>query len=504
MLKAACLFVLPLLGCIFGLQAQEGPAMALKVDEQPSPPRLEVKIRLPESWPVQEIAASAGAQKLPVQFAPFGKSDADTTALLFLIDRSDPARAKTIEAVKAFIQRTIGTLDARTQFAVYAFDADLVPVAAFGTSKAEVPARLKAVKAGGMATELYRDTIEAIKVLEKTTARRKAVILFSDGKAEDTTFTLEQTVAAARQGDVAVCGVGYSEKPSGTIYLQSMRRLAAESFGFFGEADIHTKKEPPTFMNDLLARLHSGGQATVDLAGLKTGRQIDFAVLFAGHDPVKTSYTLTTLAPPEPPKGEGVETKVAEVAKKVADMAKNMEQVPAKVEEAAKKAAEENRKAEEATRAAEDAARAKKQAEEAAMKAAADKKKRLILVGCLVIVGSLIGALLVHRKRQVLPQPEAGPVYARLQVLDGDGTELLMRTTALRVGRGKDNDLTLKNDSVSRHHAEIHRTREGDFTITELNAGNGVIVNGEHVSKATLKNDDMIELGEVRIRFLIA
>jgi pSer/pThr/pTyr-binding forkhead associated (FHA) protein len=79
-----------------------------------------------------------------------------------------------------------------------------------------------------------------------------------------------------------------------------------------------------------------------------------------------------------------------------------------------------------------------------------------------------------------------------------------MRSTALRVGRGKDNDLELKNDSVSRHHAEIHRTREGDFTITELNSGNGVLVNGQQVTKTTLKNDDIIELGEVRIRFLIA
>ena len=78
-----------------------------------------------------------------------------------------------------------------------------------------------------------------------------------------------------------------------------------------------------------------------------------------------------------------------------------------------------------------------------------------------------------------------------------------MRTTALRVGRGKDNDLTLGNDSVSRHHAEISRTREGTFTITELNAGNGVLVNGQPVEKAALRNEDIIELGEVRIRFLI-
>jgi hypothetical protein len=509
MLKAACLFLLASIGGLASLAAQDAGPMALKVDEKPDPPRLELQLRLPEPWPVQEIAASSGAQKFPVQFTPYARAGADSTALLFLIDRSDPKRAKTIDAVKATIEKSIASLDDHTQFAVYVFDADLVPVAEFGTPKDETIASVKKVKALGMATELYRDTIDAIKILDKTKAARKAVILFSDGKAEDTTFTLEQTVAAARQADVAICGVGYAEKPTETIYLQSMRRLAAESCGYFAEADIRTKKEPPAYLEDLLARLHSGGQAVVDLKGLTAGKQIDLEVRFDGHDPLKTSYTLTKLTPAEPPKADGVASKVDEVAKKVADMAKNMEQVPARVEEAAKKASEETRKAEAQARAAEEAARQKKLAAETAAAQASAKKKHLAAaLVLLVLILAGIKAYLVHRQRQeerqAAAQPEPGPVFARLQVLDGDGTELLMRTTALRIGRGKDNDLALKNDSVSRHHAEIHRTREGAFTITELNAGNGVLVNGGQVSRATLKNDDIIELGEVRIRFLIA
>ena len=494
--KAACLLLLALLGSFISLEAQDAGEMLYKIDERPDPPRLEMDIRLPEPLPVKEVVATVGAEKLPVKFTPFGQADADTTALLFLIDKSDPKRARTVEAAKALILQTIGGLENRTQSAVYAFDADLTPVADFGTPKDEVPGRLKAVKALGMATELYRDTMEAIKVLEKISAGRKAIILFSDGKAEDTTFTLEQTTALARQAGVAICGVGYAEKPSATIYLQSMRRLAAETGGHFVEADIRTKKTPETFADDLLAKVHSGGHAVVDLTPLKAGKQVDVEVRTDGHDPYKCSYTLTKLAPPEPKpelvktadnkKVEEMASKVDEVAKKVADMAKTVESVPAKVEE--------SRKAEE------EAAMAKRQAEQTA----AAKKKRLtfaIVGGALFALVLLAVAALGLRKK---PAPADGPVYAKLQVLDGDGTELLMRSTALRVGRGADNDLALKNDSVSRHHAEIHRTRDGNFTITELNAGNGVLVNGEQVTKTALKNDDIIELGEVRIRFLIA
>jgi hypothetical protein len=502
MLKAACLTFFALSGGIVSLLAQEAAVVALKVEEKPGPPRLELQLRLPEPWPVKQIAASAGGQPLPVQFSAFGQASTDTTALLFLIDRSDPARAKTIKAVKAMIQRSIDALDDHTSFAVYAFDAKLVPVAEFGLSKQESLKQLETVKAVGMATELYRNTIDAIKILERTKAVRKAVVLFSDGKAEDTAYLLKDTVAAANQANVAICGVGYAEKPSATVDLQSMRRLASESCGYFAEADIGTKKEPATYLVDLLARLHSGGQATVDLKAMKAGKQVDLEVNFDGHEPIKTSYVLTTLAPAEPP--PEVEKKVDEVAKKMADMAKDIAQVPNQVEGAAKKAADETRKANEQAR-VEEAARKK------AMEDAAEKKRRLILAGAmasLAVILLAIGAVVARRKRQAAAEAAAllaaAPVYAKLQVLDGDGTELLMRTTALRVGRGKDNDLALKNDSVSRHHAEIHRTREGDFTITELNAGNGVFVNGEQVSKTKLKNDDIIELGEVRIRFLIA
>jgi len=352
--------------------------------------------------------------------------------------------------------------------------------------------------------------MEAIKVLEKVSAGRKAIILFSDGKAEDTTFTLDQTTALARQAGVAICGVGYAEKPSATIHLQSMRRLAAETGGYFVEADIRTKKIPERFADDLLAKVRSGGHAVVDLTPLKAGKQVDLEVHLDGHDPYKCSYTLTKLAPLEPKpepvkiadnkKVDEVANKVDEVAKKVADMAKNVEAVPAKVEEAAKKVGEENRKVQE------EAAAAKKQADEAAEAVAvatASKKRRILaMVGGGLLVVILLAAVALGLRKK--PVPAEGPVYAKLQVLDGDGTEVLMRSTALRVGRGMDNDLALKNDSVSRHHAEIHRTRDGNFTITELNAGNGVLVNGEPVTKTTLKNDDIIELGEVRIRFLIA
>src|SRR5271154_5015353 len=99
--KAASFLLLVLLGSIITVEAQEAGDMLYKIDERPDPPRLEMNIRLPVPLPVKEVVATVGAEKLPVKFTPFGQVDADTTALLFLIDKSDPKRARTVEAAKA-------------------------------------------------------------------------------------------------------------------------------------------------------------------------------------------------------------------------------------------------------------------------------------------------------------------------------------------------------------------------------------------------------------------
>src|SRR5271165_329645 len=86
--------------------------------------------------------------------------------------------------------------------------------------------------------------------------------------------------------------------------------------------------------------------------------------------------------------------------------------------------------------------------------------------------------------------------------LDADSTRHPITKTAVRIGRKQDNDLVMKNDSVSSHHAEI--LKRGDkFIIADLGAANGVFVMGKRVEKIALENGDIIELGEVRLRFTL-
>lgn len=118
------------------------------------------------------------------------------------------------------------------------------------------------------------------------------------------------------------------------------------------------------------------------------------------------------------------------------------------------------------------------------------------VLGLLLIAISIY--LIVKRIRKSRPV-----VYGALIEMNGMGTRHTILQTAIRVGRGSDNDIRLLNDSISMHHAEIHRRREGDFYIVDLASTNGVYVNETKTHQGELKHNDIVELGEVRLRFEI-
>lgn len=114
---------------------------------------------------------------------------------------------------------------------------------------------------------------------------------------------------------------------------------------------------------------------------------------------------------------------------------------------------------------------------------------------------AMLAAVIVGIKRF---KNKSSPVeYAFLDEMNGEGTRYSITKTASRIGRGADNDIRLVNDSISSHHAEIHRRREGGFYIVDLASTNGVFVNENKITQTELSNGDLVELGEVRLHFII-
>jgi hypothetical protein len=76
----------------------------------------------------------------------------------------------------------------------------------------------------------------------------------------------------------------------------------------------------------------------------------------------------------------------------------------------------------------------------------------------------------------------------------------LLPAKTIRIGRTPDNDITLADLDVSRHHAELHRNPDGRFEIIDLGSHGGTYVNGERIARTTLTEQDIISIGHATFR----
>lgn len=87
------------------------------------------------------------------------------------------------------------------------------------------------------------------------------------------------------------------------------------------------------------------------------------------------------------------------------------------------------------------------------------------------------------------------PAEARLHFIASDGSTLVLPFTQnrFRIGRAEDNNLVLTDPFVSRHHAEIVRSKEG-YLFRDLQSTSGTFVNGYRTFERVLRSGDQITL----------
>ena len=71
----------------------------------------------------------------------------------------------------------------------------------------------------------------------------------------------------------------------------------------------------------------------------------------------------------------------------------------------------------------------------------------------------------------------------------------------ITIGRGKDNDLVLAENTVSRRHTSISKKEKG-YLISDLGSYNGTKLNGEPIASTYLKHRDKIQIGLIKLTFL--
>lgn len=100
------------------------------------------------------------------------------------------------------------------------------------------------------------------------------------------------------------------------------------------------------------------------------------------------------------------------------------------------------------------------------------------------------------------PEPKSQPP-PRLVVLSepAAGAEFTLTKPAMRIGRDERLDIWINHKSISHEHAEVQIV-DGKVTVFDLQSANGMRVNGVDASRAILESGDVLQLGEVRFRFV--
>lgn len=86
----------------------------------------------------------------------------------------------------------------------------------------------------------------------------------------------------------------------------------------------------------------------------------------------------------------------------------------------------------------------------------------------------------------------------------GTGNKILLNRQETTIGRADDVDVRLAKAGVSRRHAVVHQLGEEQFRLKDLQSTNGTFVNAERIEEAVLKDQDLIAIGESRLKFIAA
>ncbi len=423
---------------------------------------------------IPEILASFNDDKLQVnEISQFPEGN-DTTAILFLVDTSDPNRQNVIEKNKSHIKSLLTHLKPHHKIGLAAFDKSIRFLAPIGTSRFLLSKSINSLNAQGKTTELYRNLIKAIDRLKSFDANRKLIILMSDGQAEDKAYFHSDVIKSARKSGVVINSIGYPRSVSLSVSLQTIRRLSEETGGNYIETDM-SYELPTNKLKPLISNIDTGGTFSVELASLSQNNPAPDKITLSFKDANGTEKI-------------NVPVRIKVVEKPI----QRQSSIIAPDFESPNKITSENNPPIQIVT---------KQADNQAINLWLWYGLPAAFI--IIIIFILITLFLLWNRNpvtKVVSDSNYKP-YAYLIADDGTGTRYPITRTIWRIGRSKDNELSLNDTSLSRRHAEIHRNSNGTFDIIDMNSMNGVYINNEKVGKTELHEGDVIEIGDVFLHF---
>jgi hypothetical protein len=500
------------------LRAQDARVAESSTKIQPAAggKKIEVTLRLVDTPAITVASATAGTgaatKTVPVDWRSFESTPPANCAWMVVIDSSNPARQKTVEACVGEARVFLDKLPKGDVVMVGSLARDLIIAAPFESTREQSKISLSGVKADGdasLTTLIYQNVKQALADhLAKRTETRKCVVLFTDGKDESpggpvaVTGRRDQLIAEAKKLGIPVHTLGFAEKAIEMNYFADLKELSLQTDGLHVPAVVSTRMLPADTWPTLIGVMHGGGTAVLDLSALKEVMPVQLDLKTASGKTAKVVIPNDVVAKALPdipvPKPEPGATPATVAPSTGAKSPENPAQKPGDEE-----------------------------------KPKAEPKKPTVPTWAWWVIGAgalmlLIFAIISSKRRaaeeerraaalrveqaraleKMLAAPEVPTIVpapapmAFLEMCDAVQTRHPLTIKGVKIGRGKHNDVVIANDSVSGSHCVLS-LRNDEWMIADLKSGNGVFVNGKQVSQATLKPDDLIELGDIKMRFLL-
>lgn len=106
------------------------------------------------------------------------------------------------------------------------------------------------------------------------------------------------------------------------------------------------------------------------------------------------------------------------------------------------------------------------------------------------------------RKTVLLSEKRKPPVVGWFVAMSGEqrGEDFRVREGKNLLGSGPEAQIILRDNTVSGQHASL-RYEEGKFFLTDLDSSNGTYLNDKKIAREELKDNDVIRIGEVTLKF---
>jgi hypothetical protein len=108
------------------------------------------------------------------------------------------------------------------------------------------------------------------------------------------------------------------------------------------------------------------------------------------------------------------------------------------------------------------------------------------------------------RRSVLVADKRKAPVVGWFVALTGDqkGEDFRVREGQNTIGSASDADIILRDAAISGKHASL-RYKDERFTITDLDSTNGTFLNdrSDPIAREELKDNDIVRIGEIRLKF---